>query len=86
MESEIKQYLKENNIIPFSVTYTKILGDLNTGLLCISFYNKEDYSKFLELINYEHKCDKRGIILFSKSYTTFITGLQLYDITKTIGL
>ena len=44
MESEIKQYLKENNIIPFSVTYTKILGDLNTGLLCISFYNKEDYN------------------------------------------
>jgi hypothetical protein len=69
--------IENSGLIPYSVFYTKIIGDKDTGLLCITMYSLSDLYSLLKLFGYQEKCDKSGFTVIKESSTVMLTGIAL---------
>ena len=77
------KFLEDNDIYPFSVTYTYELGLDGSGALAITLYVKSDYDRLLEILDYKSQCDKSGYLVFPENNTIILQGMALANIYTT---
>ena len=80
LQRRITDKLAENNIFAFSVIITEAIDPM--GFCCINLYNQYELDDLLNFIDYEHLCDKSGVIVIKESNTVILRGIialqQLY--------
>lgn len=73
IEDLVRRVLEENDIMPFSITFTYELG----GILSITVYTKDDYNMLLDFLDYPSICDKTGYTTFPEHNTILLTSMAL---------
>jgi hypothetical protein len=77
-ESVIKT-LTNFEIYPFSVIFT-YSGGINSGLLSITFFLKDDIHKLLDLLEYKTQCDKSGYTILEETNTILLSDMALINL------
>ena len=72
IEELIQNYLVKKNIYPFSVIYIP-----SHNLLKMSFYLDSDIEDILTGIDYEHLCDRTGIVVIKETNTVLFSDIGL---------
>ena len=85
LQTVIKEWLIQHDIVPFSVYITLSVPEYSQGLCSIGFYRKEDLSNFLNLVEYSVQCSKSDYIIVEESITLLITGLALINLYNSLG-
>ena len=76
-EDAIKK-LSSYDIYPFSVIFT-YSGGVDDGLLSITVFSLQDIDRLLEILDYQHQCDKSGYYIVKEYNTIILSGIALIN-------
>lgn len=67
---------------PFSITYVNIEDSryCQGGFLSVTFYFKEEFYQFLDLLDYKSMCDSSGITILEDTLTVYLSGIALFNL------